>query len=223
MTGYKPETQNRWELDRFLDFIRNQKINLYMEIGLYSGSTFKEVYDTLLRVHNGDHTKFKMIGVDMPTNADAFAACSRVVDAIPNASVYWTSSTDPDTVEKIYEEITAFSIQAGLGIPEVSSLVFIDGDHSFAQAKDDYMAYNPMFQFVAFNDIDPRTVEQNKRKHGGRDIATVYHLYEGLRIGEWSYQLYEGLHTSEWETTICDPNAEKARGIGILGYGNNNV
>jgi hypothetical protein len=203
MTGYKPETQNRWELDRFLDFIRNQKINLYMEIGLYSGSTFKEVYDTLLRVHNGDHTKFKMIGVDLPTNADAFAACSRVVEAIPNASVYWTSSTDPDTVEKIYEELAEFSTQ-----PEVASLIFIDGDHSFAQAKDDYMAYNPMFQFVAFNDIDPRTVEQNKRKHGGRDIATVYHLYEGLRI-----------HSEE--TTICDASAEKARGIGILGYGNN--
>lgn len=202
MIGYKLETQNRWELDKFLEFIADNKINVYCEIGLYSGSTFKEVYDTLLKVHGGDHSKFKMIGIDLPTNTDAFAECSRVVENIPNATCYWTSSTDPDTVEKVWAEVKSFNNVAK--VYGSSSLIFIDGDHSFVQAKDDFDAYGAMFSFTAFNDIDQRTVEQNKRKHGGRDIATVYHFYEGLRRG-----LVE-------DANFCDERAEKARGIGIL-------
>ena len=47
---YKTETQNESELCQFLAFIKEKKINLYLEIGLYTGSTFKAVYDTLLSV-----------------------------------------------------------------------------------------------------------------------------------------------------------------------------
>ena len=90
-----------------------------------------------------------------------------------------------------------------------TSLVFIDGDHLFEQAKQDYLAYGPFFEYVAFNDISPRTIPQNRKKHpsiGTRDVATVYHLYEGIKAG----------NPEICETYFEDYAAEKARGIGVL-------
>ena len=155
---YKTETQNLRELDQFLSFIREKKINLYLEIGLYAGSTFKDVYDTLLDVWKGDTSKFRVLGVDFPTNAEAFKVAQETVSQMPGATIWWTSSTDVQTVEEVLGEVTRWYEK----FDEVSterdypvSLVFIDGDHLFEQAKQDYLAYGSHFEYVAFNDISP--------------------------------------------------------------------
>ena len=218
---YKIETQNSKELDQFLEFIREKKINLYLEIGLYSGSTFKAVYDTLLEVWKGDTTKFRVLGIDMPTNPEAFKVAQETVSQMPGATIWWTSSTDVQTVEEVLGEVTHWysrfddenTTHANLTrkwLPgEPRSLVFIDGDHLFEQAKQDYLAYGSHFEYVAFNDISPRTIPQNRKKHpsiGSRDVATVYHLYEGIKAG----------NPDMCETYFEDYEAAKARGIGVL-------
>lgn len=218
--NYKSETQNTKELDQFLEFIREQRIDLYLEIGLYSGSTFKAVFDTLMDVHKGDRTKFRMIGVDLPQNHFAFQECCNVLEEIAvvpnkntgvpysNVFTYWTSSTDPATVEQVISDVQEwYSKDVELRF-QTNSLVFIDGEHTYNQSRDDYLAYKDFFRWVAFNDISPGTVMANRKKHpsiGNRDVATVYHLYEALRIGP---------HVKE--TYIVDHEADKPRGIGIL-------
>ena len=209
---YKIETQNSKELDQFLEFIREKKINLYLEIGLYSGSTFKAVYDTLLEVWKGDTTKFRVLGIDMPTNPEAFKVAQETVSQMPGATIWWTSSTDVQTVEEVLGEVSRWYEKFDEVSPESDypvSLVFIDGDHLFEQAKQDYLAYGSHFEYVAFNDISPRTIPQNRKKHpsiGSRDVATVYHLYEGIKAG----------NPDMCETYFEDYEAEKARGIGVL-------
>ena len=209
---YKQETQNQSELDQFLKFIADKKINLYLEIGLYSGSTFKAVYDTLLDVWGGDTSKFRVLGVDFPTNAEAFKVAQETISGMPGATIWWTSSTDVQTVEEVLGEVSCWyeKFDEGSVYPYgPASLVFIDGDHLFEQAKQDYLAYGPFFEYVAFNDISPRTIPQNRKKHpsiGTRDVATVYHLYEGIKAG----------NPDICETYFEDYEAEKARGIGVL-------
>jgi hypothetical protein len=216
---YKLESQNAKELDDFLRFIKEKKVNLYLEIGLYAGDTFKAVYDTLLETWGGDTSKFRILGIDMPSNSEAFKVAQERIEKMPGASIWWTSSTDPQTVEEVIQECNkwfdTFYHNGPNGDPV--SLVFIDGDHSFTQSKDDFLAYKDWFEYVAFNDISPRTIPQNRKKHpsialpqganvGPRDIATVYHLYEGIKAG----------HPDCTEIYFEDPEAEKARGIGIL-------
>ena len=207
--SYKAETQNAKELDQFLEFIREKKINLYLEIGLYSGSTFKAVYDTLLDVWGGDTSKFRVLGVDFPTNAEAFKVAQETISGMPGTTVWWTVSDDPQTVEEALGEVSRWYEKFDTEGPVPASLVFIDGDHLFEQAKQDYLAYGPFFEYVAFNDISPRTIPQNRKKHpsiGNRDVATVYHLYEGIKAG----------NPEICETYFEDYEAEKARGIGVL-------
>jgi len=212
VTGYKTESQTPKELEDFLGFIRERKVNLYLEIGLYAGDTFKAVYDTLLETWGGDTSKFRVLGVDLPLNPEAFKVARERIDQMPGVSVWWTSSSDPLTVEEVIHEVglwyEKFSDDRDPKVEPVS-LVFIDGDHSFSQAKDDFLAYKDWFEYVAFNDISSRTIPQNRKKHpsiGARDIATVYHLYEGIKAG----------HPNCTEVYFEDYEAEKARGIGIL-------
>jgi len=207
--SYKQETQNQSELDQFLSFIRDKKINLYLEIGLYAGTTFKAVYDTLLEVWKGDTSKFRCMGLDLPQNADAFKVLQDTVSKMPGTTVWYTSSTDPQTVEEVLGEVSRWYEKFDTDGPVPTSLVFIDGDHLFEQARRDYLAYGPFFEYVAFNDISPRTIPQNRKKHpsiGSRDVATVYHLYEGIKAG----------NPEMCEIYFEDYEAEKARGIGVL-------
>lgn len=230
--NHKSETQNKNELEQFLKFIEDNKVDLYLEIGLYSGSTFKAVFDTLMKVHGGDRSKFRMIGVDLPTNPSAFQKCCAVLDEIAtvpnrntgvpysNVFTYWTSSTDPATVEQIISDVQDWRKQIVWDFGEIDlitgeqylskSLVFIDGDHLYNQSRDDFLAYKDWFDLVAFNDISPGTVMASRKKYpsiGNRDVATVYHLYEALRISP---------HVTE--TYIIDHEASTPRGIGILEF-----
>jgi len=201
--SYKLTTQNPRELEAFLDWIEASRINVYLEIGLYAGATFKAVYDRLMKVWDNDTSKFLLLGIDLPSNSEAFKACNDVLAGIPTAKVWWTSSTDPQTVEEVVKAVTDRWVATG---DPFKSLMFLDGDHSYAQSRDDYLAYNDAFTYIAFNDISPGTVAQNKMKHGGREVATAYHLYDVLKIGNGVDEV------AYWDS----PEGGKYRGIGVL-------
>lgn len=192
---FKQETQNPYELEKFLEFIREQKINVYCEIGLYAGTTFKRVYDLLLDMHGP--LNFKMFGIDYPMNQSAFSHAKELLSGLSEVEIFWTPSNDPKTVEAIYSGVTSVP-------PGITSLVFIDGDHSFTQTLEDYQIYRSNFEYVAFNDVSPRTVQKNIEKHG-KDIATCYHVYATLRLNGMLEEAYFEDHT-----------ATNPRGIGIL-------
>ena len=213
--GYKTETQSPYELDLFLDFLVEKKVRLYAEIGVYAGSTFFDVYKTLRDLWSSEpnREKFTMIAVEMPSNQNAFAHLTSVVlpeirkDPFCDLHFFVGNSTEPKIVEQVSEAVHKFYSDVNhfdnKSITE--SLVFIDGDHSYRQARDDYRAYESLFGFVAFNDISPRTVQKQLEKHG-KDVATVYHLFDGLTL-ERPLDTYV-----EFE----DTNALNPRGIGIL-------
>lgn len=200
----KPETQCRFELDLFLDFLVEKNVRVYCELGLYAGTTFLEVYKTL-REHYGPDVRFAMIAIEYPTNNEAFNHLESIVlpeirkDKNVDLYVFISNSTSIDIVENVNEAVLNTEWK------NENSVIFIDGDHSYRQSRDDYLAYRDMFTFVAFNDISPRTVQKNTAKHG-RDIATVYHLWDGLTIPRSidEYIVFD-------DTTSVNP-----RGIGIL-------
>jgi hypothetical protein len=200
---FKPETQNPYELEKFLEFIREHKINVYCEIGLYAGTTFKRVYDLLLEMHGPNN--FKMFGIDYPTNQSAFSHAKELLGDLPEVELYWTPSNDPKTVEAINQNLEDHAKDVGkLGGIGYRGLVFIDGDHSYTQTLEDYQIYKELFYWIAFNDVSPRTVQKNIQKHG-KDVATCYHVYSVLRLNPMLEEAYFEDHT-----------ATNPRGIGIL-------
>ena len=207
--SYKAVTQNPRELEAFLDWIEVSRINVYLEIGLYAGATFKAVYDRLMKVWDNDTSKFLVFGIDMPTNKEAWKVCTDTLQNTPSVRVWWTSSTDKDTVEDVLRGVRLFQTEHGSeyhGTELCQSLVFIDGDHNYAQVKDDYMAYEKAFNYVAFNDISPGTVAQNKAKFDGREIASGYHFYDALKVSNGVDEV------AYWDM----PDQGKYRGIGVL-------
>jgi len=197
---FKPETQNPYELEKFLEFIREHRINVYCEIGLYAGTTFKKVYDLLLEMHGPGN--FKMFGIDYPMNMSAFSHAKELLSNLDEVELYWTPSNDPKTVEAIHKNHTDFALEHA--VTGYRSMVFIDGDHSFTQTLEDYQIYGEEFEYVAFNDVSPRTVMKNIEKHG-KDVATCYHVYSVLRLQDQLEEAYFEDHT-----------AVNPRGIGIL-------
>lgn len=218
--SYKRVTQNPRELEAFLNWIEEKKINVYLEIGLYAGTTFKAVYDRLLKMWGGDTSKFLCFGIDLPQNPEAFKACNDLLETMPSVRVWWTSSTDKYTVEDVLRSIDLFTKEIAQGSlprnklggedePHFEYLALIDGDHSYSQTKDDFLAYSHSFNYVAFNDVSQGTVKQNKKKHGGRDVATAFHFYDAVKIdNQWRSEI------AFWDFPDEDG---KYRGIGVLG------
>lgn len=202
--GFKDETQSRFELDQLLDFLVEHNVTVWCEIGVYAGTTFLEVYKTL-REANPD-ARLTMIGVDYPDNPAAFNHLTTVVipeiKADPNVDVHLIvgNSTAPDTVERVKDIFFEANPSSSM------SFIFIDGDHSYRQSKDDYQAYKHMFDFVGFNDCAAATVTKNQAKHG-YDVATVYHLFDALTLDMPRDSYVE----------FFDANSRNPRGIGIIG------
>lgn len=200
LKGYKDETQNRFELDSFLGFLSSHNIQTYAEIGVYAGSTFLEVYKTMKRYMGLE--RFTMLCIEYPTNQRAFAHLQSVVleeiraDPQVDLHVFIGNSTEEKVVKGVFDVMNG---------KRAYSLVFIDGDHSFDQSFDDYMAYKGMFNFVGFNDIARGTSQKNRMKHG-HDVATVSHLWRALTCN------LPSMHFEEYEDTTAD----NPRGIGIL-------
>ena len=108
--GFKGETQNPYELESYLDFLANERVTSYVEIGVYAGTTFLEVYKTLRETHGPD-VFLTMIAVERPSNHAAFNHLTSIVipeikaDPKVNLHLLVGGSTEPHIVEKAYEII----------------------------------------------------------------------------------------------------------------------
>jgi len=209
-SGFKNETQNKWELDQFTDLLCVHKVTFYCELGVYAGTTFLEGHKRLREFHGPD-VLIEMVAIEQPSNQGAFAHLNFVVlpeiRKDPNTSVnlFVGNSTDRDIVEDVYRLLDEGRYNGVLTSTHNKACIFIDGDHSYVQSKDDYLAYEGMFDLVAFNDVSPRTVQKQLAKHG-KDVATVYHLFDTLT-----------LHMSKDDYVMFDDFiSNNPRGIGVF-------
>lgn len=181
-----PAHQVRSEIVGFLDLARSIGPQTAMEIGTAEGGT-----NFLLGAALPDVTL--KIGVDL------FVQNTRILEAFCRPGLRQvflnTSSYAPETVEQIR------GVLAGRPL----DILFIDGDHTYAGAKADFVAYAPFVRsggLVAFHDIVP-----DYRTRFGRDT--------GRWAGEVP-QLWQELRPTfaqTWEF-VADPNQD-GLGIGV--------
>lgn len=134
--------QDRWELEKFIDFMKEQGVRRYLEIGARYGDCFHAIMSALGTGSYG-------VAVDLPDSAwgrpDSEEALKRAVHDLEQfkritATLILGDSHDATTVEQV----------ARLGPYD---LIFIDADHRYQAVYDDFRNYGHMAQFVAFHDI----------------------------------------------------------------------
>jgi hypothetical protein len=207
--GFKKETQSMYELDMLVDFMIENNVLVFCEIGSYAGTTLQYVHK-FLREAFGPEAPLVFVSVELPVNMSAFNNLNSLVipeirtDSNTEFHLFVGNSTAPDIVESVHTVMddwwnTPFRAEMG------KSLVFIDGEHSYRQSRDDYRAYKDFFDFVAFNDVSPRTSQKQIAKHN-HDVATVYHLFDAITLDMPldSYTMWDDLQ------------ATNPRGIGVL-------
>ena len=153
--------QYRAELDGLLGLVSAERVRSYLEVGAHHGDTWHEV---------GRHlpSGSVCVAVDWPGKTAGAQYGSGVslrraaqdlrVNHGQTCFVYLGDSQDPEIVK-----------QAGAHAP--FDLVFIDGDHSYAGAKADWLNYGRHGRLVAFHDINQR---ERPRK------CEVFRLYDEL-------------------------------------------
>lgn len=129
--------QDRAEHDAFIDLLKAEKVQSYLEVGLGWGGS-------LWRIGNALPPGTRIVGLDLAPNPDTLADLYRLTALLIrrgcDAHLVVGNSTDPATVAAA-EALAPFDC------------VFIDGDHSYAGAKADWLNYGPMGRMVAFHDI----------------------------------------------------------------------
>lgn len=128
--------QVQWELDHLLDLVENTiRPGRILEIGSYEGGTlwhWLQVADLVVAVDDACRNKDEWLNWADDTGADLH--------------VVHGSSHDPDIIKRVL----------ALG---PFDMVFIDGDHTYDGALQDFVSYLPMVAesgCVVFHDILPR-------------------------------------------------------------------
>lgn len=134
-------SQKEFELKSFIDFLKENGVRRYCEIGARHGDTFYEVMTNLPYHSYG-------LAVDLPgglwgTNKSR-AALERAVDEVighnRNAEALFGDSTQEKTVELIKRRAPFDAI-------------LIDGDHSLSGVTKDWENYRGLGKIIAFHDI----------------------------------------------------------------------
>lgn len=135
-------SQDEWEFSQFL--LHAAKARSYLEIGCRYG-------ECLRLVANAMEEGGRMVAVDLPNDpwspnhhveiaqarSDALVQCR----ARHDATIYLGDSQDPGIISAV-RRCSPFD------------LAFIDGDHTYAGVRADWIAYGPMAEVVAFHDIN---------------------------------------------------------------------
>lgn len=137
----RPASQNEVELNAFIAFMQDCKVQRYLEIGARHGDTFYHVMRALGKTATG-------IAVDLPGAA-------------------WGTSASVSSLRRAVQALSARTARAQLILgdshaPEIIhavaqhapyDLVLIDGDHRYQPVLEDFRNYCTMARYVAFHDI----------------------------------------------------------------------
>jgi len=147
MTGFKGRKipQAPYELQTFLDLMNKHNVRRYLEIGLRHATSFHWLGERL-------PAECYMVGVDMPGamwgdregNGKAYIkeACEDLV-RVHNQTVNLVFGDSRSTV--VINEVKQHA---------PFDMIFIDGDHRYANVKLDWQNYKDMGVMIAFHDID---------------------------------------------------------------------
>lgn len=133
--------QDAEELAAFAQFVKDQDVRSYLEIGSKHGGSLKAVADAM-------PPGSKIISVDLPKGTREWSvsegSLNRVIGEIRGdnkyANVFWGDSTDPTIVE-LAKQMGPYD------------LVMIDANHTMRYLLQDWTNYAPMAKMVAFHDI----------------------------------------------------------------------
>lgn len=135
--------RHQWlhELETFSQFLRQEKITSYLEIGSKYGCS-------LWRIGLSLPPPARLVAVDLPSGTKDWTEtqislrdCVAVLNEIGHqAQIIWGDSTGLETVTKV-RRLAPFDA------------VFIDANHARAYVEKDWANYGPMARIVAFHDI----------------------------------------------------------------------
>lgn len=133
--------QDPTEFGRFMELIRKEGVQSYLEIGSKHGGSFWRI-STSLPINS------RVVSVDLPHGDQSFKVTApnlrECVEELKkrryDAHLFLTDSTEPKTVEAVKQ----------LGPYD---LVFIDANHTEPYVRQDWSNYGPLGRIVAFHDI----------------------------------------------------------------------
>lgn len=130
--------QNVREHDAFLNVLRNERVNSYLEIGAMYGGSLWRVATALPK---GSRVVAVDFMCDTPEARPSLDACIHALNAGGyHASAIYGDSTDTATIEAVQDEAPY-------------DCLFIDGAHTLEAVTADWDNYGPMARIVAFHDI----------------------------------------------------------------------
>jgi Methyltransferase domain len=157
-------SQRSDERQALVDLLNCERVRSYLEIGLRHGQTFAFV---------GEHLAAgsSLVGVDLPGASLWGVPEAAIVDAKARLNAVKRELRGRGHKAKIIlGDSTARPIIDKVARLGPYDLVFIDGDHTLAGVRADWLNYGPMARIVAFHDIDaphaPKLPPERLRHYG---------------------------------------------------------
>lgn len=215
------QSQNYTELKQWLEWIQKEwgldnwntrgPIFKYLEIGSYAGESLYYVSQVLPRGST-------IVLCDLGDNSTARQILYSVIDYVVRTYNHYVplisgDSTAKDTIQKVTDQ------------SETYNLCFIDGNHTFDIALQDYENYGPLTERVSFHDISQANIERDVAKYPPRGQPLVSHLWKGIKAAVQQQEQVgdNGLGGPQivldnWFEIIAPEGVVKPRGFGVI-YG----
>lgn len=159
-------SQNEFELNSFIKFLKDKNVKSYLEIGSRDGDTFHEVMINLPADTLG-------CAVDLPGGL-------------------WGKSSSVTSLTEAVQDLSSRGYQAHMilgdsGDPQIIDLIrefgpfdaiLIDGDHTYNAVKRDWNNFKDMGKYVAFHDIVGRG-QKEKVKNNEVEVPILWSEIKG--------------------------------------------
>jgi hypothetical protein len=220
------KSQDDYEFGKFLDWIhknitshKNGDPCVYMEIGSYAGESLRGVAQVL---PEGSY----LIVVDLASNPSAEAQLQQTLVEVQEkynhkVKAFFGDSNNPSVIFEVEKYLASIKEKdLRIGHPD---LVFIDGNHTFKYAYNDYITWRNHFSFVAFHDISKNAIVRASMKHNGIEQAVVAHIWLMLTEMIPQYSLGYTVDSSLENRTFGDEQLwwefigpDSFQGIGVI-------